>query len=324
MTLSIDASALSSVNTTTLFADAFAGYTAATTKFYGGTPDSAFGGTYYMNGSQVLATLSDAAGATSEAVILGGADLAYDMIHYGSAYGHGISGDLDSLTFGTWIDGTTTGTQGTGAAGAITGFDAALVIEGLGLSAEAGAGTDATTNLVYATYAAVKALDAATLQDLISDYAINVTGSAGDDVLRGFAQDDVLTGGAGDDLLLKSRGADVLSGEDGNDLLRGGSGADTLSGGAGDDTLAGNRGADDLTGGDGADLFVFASGEGRDSITDFDTTADLIDLTAFNFDGLSDLRLTDGDDGVTIRLGHQSILLEGLSAADLTADSFLF
>jgi hypothetical protein len=38
-------------------------------------------------------------------------------------------------------------------------------------------------------------------------------------------------------------------------------------------TLYGDHGGDVLTGGRGADLFAFASGSGRDTITDFDFAA---------------------------------------------------
>ena len=58
-TLTIDASAMNGVNLTTWINEYFAQFTTASTAFYGGTPDSAYGGTYYMNGSQVLATLNE-------------------------------------------------------------------------------------------------------------------------------------------------------------------------------------------------------------------------------------------------------------------------
>ncbi|MFC3069685.1 calcium-binding protein [Phenylobacterium soli] len=90
-----------------------------------------------------------------------------------------------------------------------------------------------------------------------------------------------LTGTAGDDVLKGEDGADSISALDGNDVLRGDGGADTLDGGAGDDTLAGGEGANVLTGGDGADLFVI-KGEGHlgktadrlDQITDFTSGED--------------------------------------------------
>jgi Ca2+-binding RTX toxin-like protein len=79
-----------------------------------------------------------------------------------------------------------------------------------------------------------------------------------------------------DDLILGT----AIEGSRGNDLLVGGSGNDTLSAAAGRDTL---------TGGDGADVFVwnFASDIGfslRDTITDFTSGEDKIDLSAIDAD----------------------------------------
>lgn len=54
--------------------------------------------------------------------------------------------------------------------------------------------------------------------------------------------------------------------------LAGNIGNDTLNGGAGNDTLLGGLGNDVLTGGSGADLFAFLSGDGQDTITDFDAS----------------------------------------------------
>ncbi|HEX4709448.1 calcium-binding protein [Phenylobacterium sp.] len=83
-----------------------------------------------------------------------------------------------------------------------------------------------------------------------------------------------VTGTSGDDDLRGTSGCDSLSGGDGNDLLCGVGGADTLDGGAGNDTLSGGRGADLLTGGAGSDTFlisgkVTATQDGLDRITDF-------------------------------------------------------
>ncbi|MCU0748498.1 MAG: hypothetical protein MUF13_03025 [Akkermansiaceae bacterium] len=64
-------------------------------------------------------------------------------------------------------------------------------------------------------------------------------------------------------------------------IIRGGFGADLLSGGAGNDTISGGAGDDILTGGPGADRFVFGAVDlGRDQITDFAPTMDIIDVSA--------------------------------------------
>ena len=73
-------------------------------------------------------------------------------------------------------------------------------------------------------------------------------------------------------------GANTIIGNGGNNVLTGLGGADTLSGGGGNDKLLGNAGDDVLTGGSGTDTFVFNTGGGVDSITDFVGGTDKIQL----------------------------------------------
>ncbi|WP_332870289.1 calcium-binding protein, partial [Psychromonas sp. Urea-02u-13] len=100
-------------------------------------------------------------------------------------------------------------------------------------------------------------------------------------------------GGLGDDILHGQSGHDKLEGGEGNDTLTvDGSGNNTLDGGAGDDTLKVNRttnhsyqkahssaasntfigglGNDRLEGAVGADIYVFNTGDGHDTINDYD------------------------------------------------------
>jgi len=83
-----------------------------------------------------------------------------------------------------------------------------------------------------------------------------------------------LTGTSGNDVLKGGAGGDTISGLDGNDLLRGAGRGDLLDGGGGNDTLVGGRGGDTLTGGAGEDVFlvggkVTSDMAGLDVITDF-------------------------------------------------------
>lgn len=111
-------------------------------------------------------------------------------------------------------------------------------------------------------------------------------GNAGNDRLNGGGGDDMLYGGAGDDELFGGDGSDQLEGGDGNDFLYGQGGGDTLFGGAGDDLLVGGVGNDIMIGGVGADRFIFrdaANGtDGIDSILDFNTGEDIIDLRSLD------------------------------------------
>ena len=191
--------------------------------------------------------------------------------------------------------------------------------------------------------------------------ARRLTGTADDDTLSGQAGDDTLYGGAGrdelygdgggdtlyggDDTLYGGGGHDVLYGDDndsgaasGDDLLDGGSGDDilygdgghdVLQGGADDDTLYGDGGADSLTGGTGADTFVFAAGDGTDTITDFfPEEGDRIDLSAFaGLTGFASLTLTADGDATILDLrahGGGTVRLEGIAVADLLAADFLW
>ena len=71
-----------------------------------------------------------------------------------------------------------------------------------------------------------------------------------------------------------------ITGNDQPNSILGGKGADKIDGGAGADTLSGGAGNDSLTGGAGADVFLYASGEGKDVITDYVAGDDVIKLTS--------------------------------------------
>ena len=65
------------------------------------------------------------------------------------------------------------------------------------------------------------------------------------------------------------------------DYLVGNQVDNVLEGLGGDDVLEGGDGDDTLLGGDGADTFLFKSTDGTDTIGDFESGVDTIDLTAF-------------------------------------------
>lgn len=140
-------------------------------------------------------------------------------------------------------------------------------------------------------------LDGGKGHDLLDGGAGNDTlsGGNGNDTLIGFSGNDQMSGGKGNDRMKGDKGHDILSGDAGNDTLKGGKGNDTLYGGNGADKIYGDLGTDMLFGGNGADVFYFTSRndagtKGKaDTIGDFETGQDKIDLTALNvaFDGLN-------------------------------------
>ncbi|BBA32636.1 hemolysin-type calcium binding domain protein [Methylocaldum marinum] len=94
--------------------------------------------------------------------------------------------------------------------------------------------------------------------------ADTITGQGGADSLYGQAGDDTLDGGAGND---------YVYGGAGNDRLLGGEGNDYLYGDAGDDVLEGGAGTDTLSGGLGSDTYRFGRGNGQDTISDYESSA---------------------------------------------------
>ena len=139
--------------------------------------------------------------------------------------------------------------------------------------------------------------------------------------------DDTIYGGAGDDWLVGGEGADTIEGGADADWIDGGEGDDTLKGDAGEDKIDGGEGDDTITGGAGADRFVFNSGDGNDTITDFENGTDTIDLSAITaITGFSDLTITQVGDDTRIDLGEDvgEITLEDFTATDLDATDFDF
>ncbi len=120
------------------------------------------------------------------------------------------------------------------------------------------------------------------------------------------------------------------------DTLYGSSGNDSFAGRGGNDRLEGRGGSDLLVGGDGADTFVYAAGDGADTIADFnigrgfgDDDGDRIDLTGVpGFHSLADVlaHATQIEGGTTvIDFGDGNTLtLSNVPHASLVETDFIF
>ncbi|MBD2482944.1 pre-peptidase C-terminal domain-containing protein [Planktothrix sp. FACHB-1365] len=171
-----------------------------------------------------------------------------------------------------------------------------------------------------------------TVQGAVDNELINgnqgfdqIFGGGGNDNLFGGQEDDLLDGGVGDDILFGNLGADIITGGDGNDNLFGGKDNDNLSGDLGNDILSGDFGIDALTGGGGSDIFVLGiGGGGADVITDFQDSADLMQLPAgFTF---SNLRVTTSGNQTVIALattGEELVRLNGIQPSVITSADFV-
>ena len=150
-------------------------------------------------------------------------------------------------------------------------------------------------------------------------------GNAGDDSLWGDKHEDTLYGGVGDDRLFGGKDNDVLYGGRGKDNLYGGPGGDELYGGDGQDRLQGDGGKDSLHGGAGADRFVFDQpGFGQDRIGDFEDGTDILALHHLRWKNLLIANNAEGDAVVQVKGAKDAIILEGIDAAQLDKDDFIF
>jgi Ca2+-binding RTX toxin-like protein len=209
--LTIDATGTTAgVDFGTFITNYFAGLTNGAFTFYGGTPVTAFGQPQNVSGEQIAFRYKEGGVDQADRVVLGGdGELAYDYFVSGSSFGHGISGKLDSLTFGQWVDGVTQGTAGIGDAGQLTGLLEQLKITGFDLESVPGTGHVPSVNLVYALYSATQTGDAAAIYSALSNYAQSFKGSEGNDSYTGSGYNDTIDGGAGNDTLDGGGGTDT-------------------------------------------------------------------------------------------------------------------
>lgn len=109
---------------------------------------------------------------------------------------------------------------------------------------------------------------------------------------------------------------DKIVGNNNGNILIGGTGNDTITGGTGNDSIKGRTGNDTLTGSGGHDTFTFASGFGQDTITDFNSSMDTIDLSAFSGQAF---QLKGSGSSALLTIGSSSIRLSNETVSDLVA-----
>jgi serralysin len=99
-----------------------------------------------------------------------------------------------------------------------------------------------------------------------------------------------------------------------------------LNGGTGQDSITGA--APVLEPGSGAlllrEVFVFAPGDGQDTITGFNDGTDRILFAAGGPQSMADLVIVEGPTGAEITYGSDRVILTGLAPADLSAADFVF
>ncbi|UWQ59337.1 hypothetical protein K3722_04200 [Leisingera caerulea] len=89
-----------------------------------------------------------------------------------------------------------------------------------------------------------------------------------------------------------------------------------------DDILRGDGSDQTFEGSNGNDTFVFAAGDGNDTIADFTDTQDLLQFEGFAFEDLSISQ--DGNDVLVAYGATDTVRVADFSAVDLTAEDFVF
>jgi serralysin len=244
-----------------------------------------YGGTHTLTGGAgddffsvygVTGTLNGGADTdTVQSNDLGGLSFGnVEVLDANNGYVYGTAGQLGS--FATITDTTTPGSQ-------------------IGMALRGAGGTiDFTTR--------VTGLHSVSVNDQGLSAAVDVTGTANNDIMTGSAYDDTLSSGAGNDALYGAGGNDSLYGGTGNDILEGGAGNNILDGGEGNDSIAyasNPGGTQVLTGGAGNDYFdlygvVDPSDVGTvDGGADTDTVR-AYELGSFSFSNVEVLDATAG------------------------------
>lgn len=178
---------------------------------------------------------------------------------------------LDNILTGNTVNNTLTGGAGNDTLDGGAGTD--TMIGGTGndiyyVDATTDVTTEAANEGIDTVNSSVTLTLAANIELLFQtgSTAINGTGNALANLLRGNTANNTLASAGGTDILEGGAGNDTLSNTSDNTLLNGGAGTDTLTGTANNDLLIGGTGNDALTTGQGADIIAFNKGDGQDTV----------------------------------------------------------
>ena len=105
--------------------------------------------------------------------------------------------------------------------------------------------------------------------------------------------------------------------------LTGSADANWIQGNAGANTISGGAGNDRLTGKAGIDTFVFATGDGIDTITDFEVGVDRVRFAATGL-AFGDLVIEQSGSAAMVTYGTDMICFTNTDANDLSEDHFAF
>lgn len=100
-----------------------------------------------------------------------------------------------------------------------------------------------------------------------------------------------------------------------------------VRGGDGDDVMVGGRGNDQLGGRGGADIFGFFHGSGSDTITDFVSATDKMDLSKLGFETyqqVMDATTDVGGNAVIALGGGDQVTVRGVTKAQLQSGDFIY
>ena len=222
-------------------------------------------------------------------VIYGGAGA--DTIKIGGGASHIISGGAGNDTFNH-----TSGTETIKdyAAGDTLSFTSAITgvtVSGQNIILTAGTGGSVTVENGVGKLTQVTEADKKKNVYVIAAGTPKFTGSGADDIIvinNNSGSSTTAFGGAGNDRIYSGAGSDVLYGGAGNDTLRGGTGKDT---------------------------FVYANGEGNDTVTDYTEGEDTLRISSGS---ISKAALANSNKDVVFTVGNGSITLQNAVAKSIS------